>query len=81
MGCEGGIVFQLCCVYSIVIFYLILVYRSSFPLTMAEGEKPDPDLGRVVFGVTLGVSCAIAFFAFLKKFGNEFKLFFINLIS
>ena len=36
---------------------------------MAEGEKPDADFGRIVFGVTVGVSCAVTFFVFLKKFG------------
>jgi len=46
----------------------IALYRASFPSTIAEGDRADPDLGRVVFGVTVGVSVAVTFFVFLKKF-------------
>merc|ERR1712019_155124 len=46
----------------------IALYRSSFPLTMAEAEKTEPELGRLMFGVTIGVSVAVAFFVFLKKY-------------
>merc|ERR1719410_1503384 len=46
----------------------IALYRASFPATIAEGERGEQDLGRVVFGVTVGVSVALSFFVFLKKY-------------
>ena len=54
----------------IELWFYSSVYRASFPATIAEGERGEQDLGRVVFGVTVGVSVALSFFVFLKKYGK-----------
>lgn len=37
---------------------------------MVESETKAPELGRIVFGVTIGVSVAVAFFTFMKNYGK-----------
>jgi len=39
-------------------------------MTMVEAGRGEPDLGRVFFGVTIGVSVALTLFVFLKKYGR-----------
>ncbi|XP_057292230.1 cytochrome c oxidase subunit 4 isoform 2, mitochondrial-like [Hydractinia symbiolongicarpus] len=46
----------------------IALYRSQFPQTMVESETKAPEFGRIVFGVTIGVSVAVAFFTFMKNY-------------
>jgi len=62
--------FKAITIYIYIFFFYILVYRSAFSMTMVEAGRGEPDLGRVFFGVTIGVSVALTLFVFLKKYGR-----------